>query len=155
MISTKDLISEMEGLLNDEKKEYWESSDYRKHINQALRTCYGWVARANEFLFLESVSITVDASAVTDGTVIFALPARTIYVSHFCNKTYDTSAIGFDFRPEWAPGSGGSSKLILFTHYMIGLPNIILNTAFDSIGDINLLVKKFPARITENDATIA
>ena len=78
-----------------------------------------------------------------------------MYISHYCNKSYDASVAGFDFRPEWVPASGDSSKLLLFTHYMIGSPNFIVNTPFSTTGSIALWVKKFPARITENDATIA
>jgi len=154
-IQTADLTSEMEGLLDDERKDFWEPSDYRKHINQALRTCYGWVARANEFLFLELGTITIDSNAVTNGTLIFTLPERAMYVSHFCNQKSSSSTKGFDFRPLWKPASGDNSTLILFTDYMIGLPNIVFNTAFTTTGDVDLWHKKFPARVTENDATIA
>lgn len=144
----------MESLLDDEHKQYWEEPDKRRYANIALRTCYLWVARANEFLFLEKGSITVDQTAVDDETLIFTLPARTFYVSHFLSKSHPSDSQGFDFRPIWIPGTGDSSSLRVEKDYLIGLPSIIFSGPFSATGTIDLWTKRLPARVTQNTGTI-
>lgn len=153
-ISISDLLGEVESLLDDEHKQYWEEADKRRYINVALRTCFLWVARANEFLFLEKDSIAVDATAVTNGTLIFTLPDRTFYVSHYLSKRFFSETCRFNFMPRWVPDSGDPVWLSLDVDYLIGLPRLIIPTAYTVTGDIELWVKKMPARVKTNTGTI-
>lgn len=144
----------MESLLDDEHKQYWDEHDKRRYVNQAVRTCTLWVARANEFLFLESGVITIDQDAVDDETLFFPLPDRTFYLSHYLSRYSDSQTDYFDFRPLWVPGAGDSCRLHLLRDYRVGLPNVIFAGPFTSTGEVQIWVKKLHPRITQNSGTI-
>lgn len=154
-IKISDLLSEMEGLLDDEHKQYWEANDYRRHINQAVRLAFGWLYTANEAIFLEPATITVDATAVSTEQITFPLPARTLFVSHYDNQKYEGARGGFDFKPIFLGSAGDSCKLKPLEDYLVGLPNLIMSRAFQSEGTIALWVKKFPERVVDNTGEIA
>lgn len=152
-INVSDLVSEMEGILDDEHKQFWTPNDYRRHINQALRLSFGWIYSANEALFLEPETITVSSGAVTAETILFTLPLRTVFVSHYTNTRYQEDLRHFDFRPRF---EGGNESCVLspLKDYLVGLPNLVMSKAFTSPGTIHLWVKKFPNRILDNTGSI-
>lgn len=154
-IQIEDVISEVRTELDEKNPKFWESADIKNALNRALRHAYKFWYRASEFIFLEEESITVTQTNVDNEDTVFALPARTIYVSSW-HRVYPSWGVNVDKRPRFIPDSSTDTETYyeLVPHYQIQGNSIIFNDPFKEPGTIKLWVKKMPARITAEVGTI-
>lgn len=153
-IKINELMNEFRTLIVDEPPKHWKDHHLRNHLNQGLRFAWGWLSRATETIFLEKQTITITQANVDAKDTIYPLEANSIFVSNYCNKDYEQSSKGFDFRPKLITSSD-ESVLIYKMDYLVPLPNIMLSQAPTETGSIELWAKKFPTRITKDTQILA
>ena len=153
-IAVKDIIQQAGGLLDDDegKSEYFPEPFWLRAVNAAVRQAYRFCYDATEYVFLLNTDIAITSGNVTAGDKSYPLPARTVYVSDYCDSRGDEN---LDKRPLLKAGSDATgTRLVRQRDYTVDSLNIVLTDAPVTTGNIEINYKQLPARILKTNQDI-
>jgi hypothetical protein len=146
-IKVNDILEQCRELIDDDevKSEYYKDVFWIRGLNSAVRQVYKYCFDATEYAFLLNTNIVISSTDVTNAVRSYALPARTIYVSNYCDARGNTD---LDLRPLLKAGNDTTgSRLIYQNDYTLDGNNIVLISAPTTSGNIEVNYKQIPARI--------
>lgn len=154
------IYKSLQDLLSDEGEGFWTGSKLLGAMNLGMQYIYKKIYDATEFAFIEKKTITVVQADIDAKTLEYALPARIIHISNYCDGDL-FQRIFIDLRPKYTgPLTAGASDVRMtkdIDYYIGGTDDdkfvFVLLPA--GPGTIELFAKIEPTRITSATGTIA
>ncbi len=146
-IEVSDLYVFIKSKLDELKEEYWSETDIFLAINIAVSDVFSHTLDIYEEMYLKQGTVTA-----TIDNKEFDLPARTIYVSSFCDTELPDNEV--DYRPKWTTAQ---TVLDLNKDYFIGGSNgekFVLKTASTVNDTIDIWYKQMPAMVNDTGNSI-